>query len=89
MNDAPLHLQCEPMTLDPQLAAVHPERAVSFDRSRPQQTMHTDNEENTLTSTDTSFSASSVKLSELLNNAKKGKLQLPDFQRGGGRKKNA
>lgn len=35
-----------------------------------------------MTSTDTSFSASSVKLSELLGNAERGKLQLPDFQRG-------
>ncbi|MGP9724767.1 GmrSD restriction endonuclease domain-containing protein [Corynebacterium sp. AOP40-9SA-29] len=32
--------------------------------------------------TDTSFEASAVKLSELLGNAEKGQLQLPDFQRG-------
>lgn len=35
-----------------------------------------------MASTDTSFSASPVKLSELLENAEKGRLQLPDFQRG-------
>lgn len=35
-----------------------------------------------MTSADTSFIASSVYLSKLLGNAERGKLQLPDFQRG-------
>lgn len=34
-----------------------------------------------MNSTETSFIASSVYLSELLGNAERGKLQLPDFQR--------
>ena len=48
--------------------------------------MHTwiyvpENERGTLINPNTSFTASSVKLQTLLENAREGRLQLPDFQR--------